>query len=88
MADLTPHQQKIVGRYYDNFEGIKLQRLSEMATEIYLSEGKKLDRLWKQVGEILTALKVPQTRIDHILAQKNPAMIPDLVAELGRKLGK
>lgn len=88
MADLTPHQQKIVGRYYDNFEGIKLQRLSEMATEIYLSEGKKLDRLWKQVGEILTALKVPQTRIDLILAQKNPAMIPDLVAELGRKLGK
>lgn len=88
MADYSPHQQKIIGRYYDNFEGIKLQRLSELATEIYLAEGKKLDRLWKQVGEILVALKMPQTRVDLILTQKNPAMIPDIVAELSRKLGK
>ena len=88
MADHTPYQKKIIGRYYDNFEGIKLQRLSELATEIYLAEGKKAEKLWKQVGEILVALKVPQTQADHVVAQKNPAIIPGIVEELGRKLGK
>jgi|688.fasta_scaffold30960_4 hypothetical protein len=88
MADLTPNQQKIVGRYYDNFEAIKIQKLSELATEIYLAEGKKQDRLWKQVGEILVALKVPQAQADHVVAQKNPAILPGIAQELGRKLGK
>jgi hypothetical protein len=88
MADLTPNQQKIVGRYYDNFESIKIQKLSELATEIYLAEGKKQERLWKQVGEILVALKVPQAQADHVVAQKNPAVIPAIAQELGRKLGK
>jgi hypothetical protein len=88
MADLTPNQQKIVGRYYDNFEAIKIQKLSELATEIYLAEGKKHDRLWKQVGEILVALKVPQAQADHVVAQKNPAVLPGIAQELGRKLGK
>ncbi|MFM1803044.1 MAG: hypothetical protein RJA81_2396 [Planctomycetota bacterium] len=88
MADYSPYQQKVIGRYYDNFEGIKLQRLSELATEIYLAEGKKQDRLWKQVSEILIALKLPQTRIDHVMSQKNPALIPELVSELSRKLAK
>lgn len=88
MADYSPYQQKVIGRYYDNFEGIKLQRLSELATEIYLAEGKKQDRLWKQVSEILIALKLPQTRIDHVMSQKNPSLIPELVSELSRKLAK
>jgi hypothetical protein len=88
MADYSPYQQKVIGRYYDNFESIKLQRLSELATEIYLAEGKKKEKLWKQVGEILVALKMPQTRVDHFMAQQNPALIPEIVAELGRSTGK
>lgn len=88
MSDHTPYQQKIIGRYYDNFESIKLQRLSELCTEVWLAEGKKKDRLWTQVGEILVALKVPQSRIDHVMAKKEPALLPDLVTELSKKLGK
>ena len=88
MADHTPYQQKIIGRYYDNFESIKLQRLSELCTEVWLAEGKARDRMWKQVGEILVALKCPQSRIDHVMAKKDPSLLPDLVTELSRKLGK
>jgi len=87
MADHTPHQQKIIGRYYDNIESIKLQRLSELCTEVFLAEGKTKDRLWKQVGEILVVLKCPQSRIDHVLTKKDPALLPGLVTELSRKLG-
>jgi hypothetical protein len=88
MSDYTPYQQKVIGRYYDNFESIKLQRLSELCTEVWLAEGKKKDKMWAQVGEILTALKVPQSRIDHVMGRKDPSLLPDLVTELSKKLGK
>ena len=53
MADHTPYQKKIINRYYQNFDAIKHQQLSELATELYLAEGKKLDRLWRRVEESL-----------------------------------
>ena len=47
MADLTPYQQKIVKRYYDNQDTLQRQRLAELVSELYLSEGKKLQRTWQ-----------------------------------------
>ena len=40
MADHTPYQRKIIERYYKNFDAITFQRLSELATDLYLAEGK------------------------------------------------
>ena len=85
MADHSPHQQKIIKRYYDNYDAIKTQRIADLATEIYLSEGKKRDRLWKQVGEVLTGLEFPQSRIDHLLEKRDPAMLPGILKELEAK---
>ena len=45
MADYSKHQQKIIKRYYRNFDAIKYQRLAELATELYLAEAKKRERL-------------------------------------------
>ena len=73
MKDYSPHQKKIIKRYYDNFDTIKSQRLSELATELYLAEGKKLDRLWKQVEETLTKLEFPASRIEHLMTKRDPA---------------
>lgn len=85
MADLTPHQQKIVKRYYDNLDTIKLSRLAELAGELYLSEGKKRERVWKQIVAALEALEVPQSRIDHLRRQDNPALVAELVQELNAR---
>lgn len=83
MADYTPHQQKIIKRYYNNFDTIKQQRISELATELYLAEGeKKRERLWKQVAETLAQLEFPRARIDHLLGRKDPAMLVGIVKEL------
>ncbi len=49
MADYSPHQRKIIDRYYKNYDAIKYQRLAELVTELYLAEGKKRDRYWTQV---------------------------------------
>jgi hypothetical protein len=82
MADYTPYQQKIIKRYYKNFDAIKHQRLSDLMAEIYLAEGKKRDRLWKQVGECLAQLEFPAQRIEHLLQKRDPALLPGILREL------
>lgn len=85
MADHTPYQQKIIKRYYNNFSSLQVQRLGELVTEIYLAEGKKSDRLWKQVGESLTKLEFPATRVEHLLLKRDPALLAGVLKELENK---
>jgi hypothetical protein len=82
MADHTPYQQKIIKRYYRNFDALKTQRLAELATELYLTEGKKQDRLWKQVADCLTRLEFPATRIEHLMQKRDPSLLPGILKEL------
>ena len=46
MEDFSRHQQGIIKRYYQNADSLQLQRLSELAGELYLSEGKKRAKAW------------------------------------------
>lgn len=85
MADFTPHQQKIIKRYYQNFDSIKSQRLSELTTDLYLAEGKKKDRLWNQVFDILSKLEFPATRLEHLKAKRDPALLVGILKELEGK---
>jgi hypothetical protein len=82
VADHSPYQQRIIKRYYQNFDAIKAQRLSELTTELYLAEPKKAARLWKQVGELLRSLEFPAVRIEHLLEKKDPALLPGVLKEL------
>lgn len=83
MADYTPYQQNIIKRYYENQGDISLQRLAELATDLYLSTGKKREACWKRAVTAMEKLNVPQARIDHILAKDDPALLAQLVKELG-----
>ena len=83
MPDYTPYQQKIIKRYYDNYDTIKSQRLSELATELYLAEGKKRDRLWGQVEQTLRKLEFPESRIVHLMEKRDPALLVGILKELG-----
>ena len=82
MADHTPYQRKIIERYYKNLDAILFQRLSELATELYLSEGKKRDRLWAQAGESLRKLEFPEARVAHLLQVRDPALLAEILKEL------
>jgi hypothetical protein len=82
MADYSPYQQKIIKRYYQKFDAIKAQQLAELTTELYLAEGKKRERLWKQVGDCLTRLEFPAARIEHLLQKRDPALLPGILKEL------
>ena len=82
LDDYTRHQQGIIKRYYNNLDKIQTQRLSELVTELYLAEGKKRDKLWDSALTAMRKLKVPQARIDHLVAKKDPALLAVLVKEL------
>jgi hypothetical protein len=82
MADLTPYQQKIVKRYYDNQDTVQRQRLAELVSELYLSTGKKRQKVWESVAAAMQKLQVPQSRIDHLRKQDNPALVAEVVKEL------
>ena len=69
MAEYTKFQQKAIKNYYDNREGIAMQRVQELCTELYLAEGKKLEQHWKTLVTHLEALKVPKKQIDHLVKQ-------------------
>jgi hypothetical protein len=85
MADYTPHQQKIIKRYYDNQDAIMRQRLAELVGELYLSTGKKRQRTWASIENALQKLGVLQTRIDHLKRQDNPALLAEVVKEFEEK---
>lgn len=86
MEDFSKHQQKIIKRYYENIDQIALQRLSELVADLYLAEGKKREKLWESALACMQKLKLPQARIDHQLAQKDPKLLASLVSELmGKK---
>ena len=85
MADFSPYQQKIIKRYYNNYDAIASQRLAELVGELYLTEGKKRDKLWGRVAELLAKLEFPPARIEHLLAKKDPSMLAGVMKELEGK---
>ncbi len=85
MADHTPYQRKIIQRYYKTHDSILFPRLSELATELYLAEGKKRERLWAQVGDSLRKLEFPEPRIVHLLQVRDPALLVGILSELQAK---
>ncbi len=85
MADFTPYQQKVIKRYYDNQGTIQRQRLAELVTDLYLAEGKKRQKVWASIAAAMQKLGLPQSRIDHLLKQDNPALVALVVKELEAK---
>lgn len=85
MADHSPYQKKIINRYYKNFDAIAFQRLSELASDLYLAEGKQKDRLWKRVEEALKKLEFPDSRIAHLLEKRDPQLLVAILKELDQK---
>lgn len=81
----SPHQQKIIQRYYDNLDGIALQRLSELVGDLYLAEGKKKAKVWKDTVSAMEKLKIPQSRIENLFLRQDPALVAELVKELQAK---
>jgi hypothetical protein len=82
MKEHSNYQKKVISRYYENREQIDNQRLSELVTNLYLAEGKKRAKLWTTAEELMVRLKVPKSRIEHVVKTDDPARLAEVVNDL------
>ncbi len=81
--EYSSYQRKIISRFYDNREQLDHQRLAELVTNLYLATGEKQKvKLWKSAEEAMTRLKVPPTRIEHVLSKQDPTILAAVVEDL------
>jgi hypothetical protein len=85
MADYTKFQQKVIKNYYENRDTIALQRVQELVTELYLSEGKKRGKHWDSVELHLGKLGVKPDVIAHLRKEDKPELVATLVKKLMEK---
>jgi len=82
MPEYSKYQQKVIKNYYDNQQTLLLQKLGEHITELYLAEGKARERRWKLIKAVLEKMKIPASRIEHLLKADDPALLAKLLEEL------
>ena len=79
--NLSKYQQKIIKRYYDNSDSIGLQRAQELVSELYLTEGKKREKVWDSLAKNLEKAGFPATQIAHLRQQDNPELVAKVLTE-------
>jgi hypothetical protein len=80
--EYSKYQKQVIKNYYDNREQIDAGRLSELVTSLYLASEKKAAKMWVTAGELMERLNVPKSRIEHILAARDPAILATVVEDL------
>lgn len=73
------HQEKIIKNYYRNRDAIGLQKAQEAVTELYLSEGKKRETVWKRLAGHLEKIGLPADQIAHLRDEDDPALVAELL---------
>lgn len=84
MPERSKFQKNIIKSYYDNRENIALQRAQEIVTELYLSDGKKRQRYWKNLETHLLKLGTKQATIDHLIEQDDPQVAAQIIERLAK----
>jgi hypothetical protein len=70
--DYSQYQQTVISNYYGNLNGIMLQKLGELVSELYVADtDTKRDRLWERVRKAMIQLNIPPTIADHIMAKRD-----------------
>ena len=81
--EYSKFQQGLIRRYYENREQIDEGKLSELVTSLYLAKSKSAqDKLWERAESLLERLEVKASRIRHVLASRDAAVLAELVSEL------
>jgi hypothetical protein len=81
--EYSEFQQGVIRRYYENREQIDEGKLSELVTSLYLAKSKSAqDKLWERAESLLERLEVKASRIRHVLASRDAAVLAELVSEL------
>lgn len=81
-SDYSKYQQGVIKRYYENLDGITLQKIQELVTELYLADSdKKKQRLWERVHKTLIQMKIKPGLIEHIMAKQDVKVLAENVQD-------
>jgi len=76
--EYSRHQQKVIRRYYENLDTIKLNQLQELVTELYLArDSKKEDRMWERAEKAMQQLKIKPSIIKHIMQKRQVEILAE-----------
>ncbi len=79
MENFTKHQQSIIKNYYKNRDDVAFQRAQELLTDLYLSEGKKREKVWESLFTNLERIGVPADQLERIKKERKPEIIAQLL---------
>ncbi len=78
----TKHQKNIIDNYYKNLDGIMLQKLQELVTELYLAESdSRWEKLWDRVETTLRKLKIEEKLIREIMAERDARQLASYITK-------
>lgn len=81
--DYTPYQKGVIRRYYRHRDELRLARLGELVTELYLlPPGRKADRAWERAAASLRELGCPAARVDYVASSRDLEELSRIVGEL------
>ena len=76
--EYSQHQQKVIKRYYDNLDTIKLQKLQELVTDLYLAKDTpKEEKLWERAEKAMIQLKIKPKIVEHIMVKRNVEVLAE-----------
>ena len=87
--EYSKYQQNVIRHYYKNLDAIKLGRLQELVTELYLAKDtKKEDRLWEQAEKAMGQLQINPKVIEHIKQKRRVEVLAENVQDWLKRAGK
>lgn len=78
----SPYQERIIKNYYKNRDAIGVQKAQEAVTELYLSEGKKRETVWKRLCGHLEKAGMSADQIAHLKEKDDPALVAEALTKL------
>jgi Leucine-rich repeat (LRR) protein len=81
-ANRSAHQEKIIKNYYKNRDSIGIQKAQEAITELYLSQGKKRETIWKRLCSHLEKAGLSEKQIQQLREKDDPAMVAEAIQKL------
>ena len=81
-ANRSAYQERIIKNYYRNRDAIGVQKAQEAITELYLSEGKKRETIWKRLCSHLEKAGMSAEQIQHLREQDDPALVAEAITKL------
>ena len=87
--EYSRHQEKVIQRYYENLDSIKLNQLQELVTELYLAQDTaKEDRLWERAEKAMRQLKIKPKIVEHIMQKRRVEVLAENVQDWLKQASK